>query len=129
MTATGPRIANLMLDGIHDEDVVTAASRAAVGTMARAVRSLPVIGVGQVFDSGMVAFEVRNGGTDDMRVAFNVAPGPDLIYNGRPEARIIPPGASERVELSLVAKAPIGYADITPGRVVCRYQPATRRSG
>ena len=118
MTANGPRIANLMLDGIHDEDVVTAASRAAIGTMATAVRSLPVIGAGEMFDSGMVAFEVRNGGADDMRVAFNVAPGPDLIYRGRPEARIIPPGASERVELSLSAKVPISYADITPGRVV-----------
>ena len=118
MTANGPRIANLMLDGIHDEDVVTAASRAAIGTMASAVRSLPVFGAGEMFDSGMVAFEVRNDGADDMRVAFNVAPGPDLIYRGRPEPRIIPPGASERVELSLAAKVPIGYADITPGRVV-----------
>ena len=83
MTANGPRIANLMLDGIHDENVVTAARRAAIGTMASAVRSLPAFGGGQMFDSGIVAFEVGNGGADDMRVAFNVAPGPDLIYRGR----------------------------------------------
>ena len=41
MTSNGPRIANLLLDGIHDENVVTAASRTAVQRLTSAVTQSP----------------------------------------------------------------------------------------
>ena len=118
MTDAGPRIANLALDGIHDEDVVTAARRAAIRTLSSAVRSLPVFVEGDAFETGAVAFEIRNGGVSEMQVAYNVAPGPDLIYEGRPKPMTIAPGATQRVEIPIAARTPIAFADIRSGRVI-----------
>ncbi len=118
MTADGPRLANLMLDGIHDEDLVTAASRTTVENLAGAVRSLPVLGDGEAFETGTAAFQVTNSGTANMRVAFNVDPGPDLVYRGRPETRTLPPGESARIDIPLTAREPIPWHAISPGRVV-----------
>ena len=118
MTANGPRIANLMLDGIHDDDVVTAARREVVRAMSGAVRSVLAFGDGTTFEDGMVAFDVRNTGAVDLRVSYNVAPGSDLVYRGRPQALTIAPGVSERVELELGANEPLAYGAISPGRVV-----------
>ena len=124
MTADGPRIANLLLDGIHDENVVTGASRAAVRLLAgngpeasAALRSVPVFGEGTHFDSGHVAFELRNGSARSIRLAYNVDQGPDLRYIGHPQAQVVPPGQTARVELSLSAARPVPYASLAPGRV------------
>lgn len=118
MTAAGPRIANLALDGIHDEDLVTAARRDALRTLSGAVRSLPVFGAGETFREGNAAFEIRNRGETDMRVRYNVAPGPDLIHRGRPRTLHLGPGATERIEIPLSTSAPVRFADIASGRVI-----------
>lgn len=118
MTADGPRLANLMLDGIHDENLVTAASRTAVRTLADAVRPEPFMGTGSRFQRGVSTFQLANSGTATMRVAFNVDPGPDLLYRGRPETRVLAPGASERIEIPLTADQPRPWHAIAPGRVV-----------
>ena len=124
MTADGPRIANLLLDGIHDEDIVTGESRAAVrllaGNSPRAsttLRSVPVFGEGTHFESGHVAFELRNGSTRDIRLAYNVDQGPDIRYIGHPQAQVVPPGQSARIELLLSTAQPVHYAGLAPGRV------------
>ena len=118
MTASGPRIANLMLDGIHGEDVVTSARRDAIRTLAGAVRSLPVIGNGDVFETGTVAFEIANRGPMDLQASYAVAPGPDLVYSGRPRSMTVAPGARQRVEMRLASIAPVAHAAISPGRVI-----------
>ena len=124
MTAHGPRIANLMLDGIHDENIVTEASRAAVRLLAgnspgatAALRSVPVFGEGTHFENGEVAFELRNGSARDIRLAYNVDQGPDFRYIGHPQAQVVAPGQSARVELNLSAARPVPYARLAPGRV------------
>ena len=126
MTAAGPRVANLMLDGIQDEDLVTTASRAAVrhlgadfsaGGAGRSVRSVPVFGTGAEFERGIVAFEAANNGARDMRVTYHVAPGPHLLYDATPQPLTVPPGGSQRIEIPVAAVAPTPYADIAPGRV------------
>ena len=129
MTAKGPRLANLMLDGIHGEDVVTAARREAVRTLSGAVRSLPVFGTGEVFESGAVAFEITNRGPTDMQVAYNVAPGPDLVYRGRSQSLTVGPGSIERVALRLGVDSPMAYTAITPGRIVWSLSTAPASSG
>ncbi len=117
MTDAGPRIANLMLDGIHDVDAVTAAQRAAVRTLSSAVRSVALLGEGEVFEQGAAAFEVANRGGTEMRVAYNVDGGQHLRAAERPEARAIAPGETARVEIPLLAAHPVGYGALLAGRV------------
>ena len=121
MTDAGPRIANLTLDGIQDENVTTAASRGAVRELRGAVRSVPVFGSGTRFEAGSVAFNVANTTDKDMTVAFNVDPGPDLVYAAQPQPFTVAPGQTERVEIALAASEALGhlpYHAIAPGRAV-----------
>ena len=118
MTASGPRIANLLLDGIHGEDVVTRTRRDAIRTLSGAVRSLPVIGDGDVFENGTVAFEIANRGPMDLQASYAIAPGPDLVYRGRPGLMTVAPGARERVEIGLASEVSVAYTAVSPGRVI-----------
>ena len=121
MTNAGPRIANLTLDGIQDENVTTAASRDAVRKLRGAVRSVPAFGGGARFEAGSVAFDVANTSDKDMTVAFNVDPGPDLVYVGQPRSFTLAAGQTERVEIALAASQALGhlpYHAIAPGRAV-----------
>ena len=121
MTDAGPRIANLMLEGIQDENVTTAASRHAVGNLDRAVYSVPALGSGTHFEAGTVAFDVANHSDKDMAVAFHVDPGPHLVYAAQPQPFTVAPGQTERVEIALAASqtlGPLPYHTIAPGRAV-----------
>ena len=60
--------------------VVTTASRHAIENLRGAVYSVPTFGSGAMFEAGTAAFEVANTSDKDMRVAFNVDPGPQLNY-------------------------------------------------
>ena len=117
MTAAGPRLANLRLDGIAGDDLLTAPVRDAVANLASAVRSLPGQGSGAAFDAGSVAFEVANRGDADLRVGCHVDAGPDLTYAGTPARRVVAPGDAVRVEFALAAASPTAWADLRPGRV------------
>ena len=127
MTADGPRIANLMLDGIHDEDIVTVEIRDTMRWLVDAVASQPMLGEGEVFSSGAVAFEVANAGAEDLDVAFHVDPGPDLRYDGVGNRATIAPGAREGFDFELTTRAPIAYHEIRPGRIT--WSLSTRAGG
>ena len=118
MTADGPRIANLLLDGIHGEDVITRGRRDAIRTLTGAVRSLPAIANEGVFEAGTVAFEIANGGREDLQVSYAIAPGPDLVYADRPRPVTVAPGARQRVEIQLASAVPLAHTAISPGRVI-----------
>ena len=117
MTDAGPRLANLRLDGIAGDDLVTGPVRDAVANLSRAVRSLPGQGSGDAFDSGSVAFEVANRGDQELRVGYHVDAGPDLTYTGPSGSRVVAPGDAVRVEFPLAALTPTAWADLRPGRV------------
>ena len=121
MTDAGPRIANLTLEGIQDENVTTAASLDAVRKLRVAVRSVPAFGNGTRFEAGSVAFDVANTSDRDMTVAFNVDPGPHLVYAAQPQPFTVAPGQTERIEIALAASQALGhlpYHAIAPGRAV-----------
>ena len=117
MTDNGPRIANLLLDGIHDENVVTAASRAAVRSLTSAVVSLPMVGQGDYFESGSVAFEIANPGEAELRVSPLAQGGPHLRVTGGLKELVLAPGDQERVEVQLEADTPVAYGALAPGRI------------
>ena len=118
MTDAGPRLANLTLDGIQDENVVTTASRHAIENLRGAVYSVPMFGSGAMFEAGTAAFEVANTSDKDMRVAFNVDPGPQLNYADNPRRFTLRPGQTESVHIGLSAPHALPYHAIAPGRVV-----------
>lgn len=117
MTDAGPRLANLRLDGIAGDDLVTGPVRDAVANLSRAVRSLPGQGSGDTFDSGSVAFEVTNRGDQELRVGYHVDAGPDLTYTGPSGSSVVAPGDAVRVEFPLAAATPTAWANLRPGRV------------
>ena len=118
MTAEGPRIANLLLDGIHDEDVITRGRRDAIRTLSGAVRSLPAIAEGHIFEAGTVEYEIANRGRQDLQVSYAIAPGPDLAYTDRPRPITVAPGARQRVEIRLASAVPVAHTEISTGRVI-----------
>ena len=117
MTDNGPRIANLLLDGIHDENVVTAASRAVVRSLARAIVSLPMMGEGPYFERGPVAFRIRNPHDAELRVSPLAQGGPHLRISGGLKDLVLAPGDEERIEVELEADAPVAYGALSPGRI------------
>ncbi len=117
MTDNGPRIANLLLDGIHDENVSTAATRATIRSLKDAVVSLPMLGEGDYFESGSVAFEIGNPGKAELRVSPLAQGGPHLRVTGGLKELVLAPGDQERVEVQLEADTPVAYGALAPGRV------------
>ena len=117
MTANGPRIANLMLDGIHDEDLMTEDVRDTMRWLDDAVQSVPMPGKGPTFSDGRAAFQVTNAGDSDLSVSLHVDPGPDLLYTGAAQATTIPAGGAKLFAFDLRAGEPLPYRDVQPGRV------------
>ena len=117
MTANGPRLANLMLDGIHDEDLLTEDVRDTMRWLDDAVQSVPMPGDGPAFVDGRTGFQVTNAGDRDLAVSLHVDPGPDLLYAGTAQAKTIAAGDVHLFTFHLRAVEPLLYRDIRPGRV------------
>ena len=126
VTDDGPRVANLMLAGIHNENIITAPMRVALRPLAGsvhpfdppAVRPLPIFDAGEeVFRRGAVAFEASNRGTVPLRVAYHVDPGPTMRYEGVAETLLLAPGTRQRIEIALAAPG-VAHRDLAPGRVL-----------
>ena len=126
MTAQGPRIANLMLDGIEDENVVTDASRQAIlGMVGAGIRGAPLVqslprfvdAPGALFERGEVSFEAKNANAETVVLRYDVDAGPHLRFAGTPREITLAPGAAARIDVPLVAEAPMAFADLAPGRI------------
>ena len=117
MTESGPRMANLLLDGILDENVVTAESRALVDSLARAVKSTAGLFEGDAFEAGAMAFEINNPGAEPLNVTPTVEAPPGLRYIGGAAPLTLAPGEVAQVEIQLAADAPTPWAAVAPGRV------------
>ena len=117
MTDNGPRIANLLLDGIHDENVSTAATRDTIRSLKDAVVSLPMLGEGDYFESGFVAFEIANPGDAELRVSPLAQGGPHMRVSGGLRELVLAPGDQERVEVQLETDTPVAYGALAPGRI------------
>lgn len=131
MTASGPRIANLMLDGIEDEDILAGPPRQADlnalrGSILgrRLVRSLPLFGemdaspAGPVFERATVSFEAENTSAKRLILRYTVDAGPHMRYAGAPRKLVLKPGAVERIDVPLLAaSSPRPLAGLTPGRI------------
>jgi hypothetical protein len=117
MKREGPVIANLLLDGIHDRDVRTAAVRGVVQGLEKAIEVEPIEASSDPFRSGRARFEVANRLERPLEVEAVVDGGSHLRTVFDRVQRSVAPGATESVELAVSAAEYVPLAELEPGRV------------
>ena len=116
MTDEGPRIANLMLDGIWDEDVLTEDLARMIGPLlsGRAVTVTPIMGDSDQFRRGATEIRVTNDadvplvvrGRFEERDILKVSPGSFDV--------VIPPNSVEQIPLTVTADERRSVDDLPP---------------
>jgi hypothetical protein len=124
MTADGPVVANLLLDGIEDADVSTAGRRALVDRLARAVATEPLIGEGPAFEEGVARFSIANEGAHPLEVVGRFERSAHLEPARRDVRRTVAPGGVVDVAVAVRGRSIHPYESIAPG--VVRWRLATR---
>ncbi len=112
MTSQGPVIANLLLDGIQDVDVMTAARRRVVNRLARAVATEPLVGSGELFRSGTARYLIKNEGRQPLEVRGIPELGRHLDPGGGTIELSVPPRKTATVEVPVRARSAHAYEEI-----------------
>lgn len=116
MTEAGPRIANVMLDGIVGDDVSNPRVLARAEALARSVSTVPSMSDGAAFEAATQLVRIENPGTADLFAAPRIATRGSFELSGlRPVT--VAPGESAELELELSVAEPMPYRAITPGAV------------
>src|SRR5262249_46604494 len=116
MTPSGPVIANLLLDGIQDENVRTEATRTVVGRLDRAISQSVDRVPERGFRAGAVRFTVRNDGRVPLALEGRFEAGPDLAPKTDRVSLRVEPGAVESVPVEVRAARPLDLASAAPAR-------------
>jgi len=103
MTHEGPIIANLLLDGIWDENVFTEHARMFVEKMNRRTPFLisPFYFESKEFDEGQVSIKITNDENVPMKVEFDETFSADLIGILEKNYIVVPPNSVEIISLQL----------------------------
>ena len=107
MTDDGPVLANLMLDGIWDEDVFTERDRGIIQKMKRAARIPSILVETDRFERGETILRLTNHADVPVQIRGAFTPHPDLT--ARPDSfdLVIPPDSVGHVALSVEAGDPL----------------------
>jgi len=116
MTPSGPVIANLLLDGIQNEDVRTEATRAVVGRLDHAISQSTDRVPERGFRTGEVRFTVRNDGRVPLALEGRFEAGPDLAPKPERVSVRVAPGAVQSVPVQLRAARSLDLASAAPAR-------------
>ncbi len=109
MTATGPDIANLALDGILPRDVRTEATQAVVSGMAgSALKSIAIRTEHDTFTSATTEFVMKNTAPDPIRMTVDFVDAPPLHAEPATITRELAP--KESTTVSLTISTPSGVA-------------------
>lgn len=116
MTEEGPIMANLALDGIYSEDLVTEAGYDFISRLSNSypIRISPLVVDGDTFEKGTVRTEIRN--TEDQPVFVQLKPQFNFDYNfDLPQDTItVAPNSVEVIEWGLMSrKGPRKMADLS----------------
>jgi hypothetical protein len=114
MTAAGPVIANLRLDGVLPGDVVTTEDRELVRQLEGAVVAEPMLSQGRYFSRGTARFSVANPGAAPLHVTARWLPSRDIVPETVVERLTLAPGDSATLEVKLRARAPRPYEILAP---------------
>lgn len=113
MTAGGPVLANLMLDGIQGEDVRTRELRDRLTAIERSLEPLP-FEARDVFARGRARFRVANQTGAPLAVEARVGEGPDLAATPAELSHTLASGETHVFELAVEARAPGPVAALAP---------------
>jgi hypothetical protein len=104
----GPRIANVLLDGIVDEDVSNPTVLGQAEAIAGSVAAVTNLGSGTEFNAGTQTVRLHNPGDAELFVApVLTTPGNFEVDGLRPLT--LAPGTSEEVALELSTRSPVPY--------------------
>jgi hypothetical protein len=117
MTHDGPLIANVMLDGVWDENVATTDSLKLVRALrSRAKLSVPPLMIeSPTFEKGAVTMKLTNDADLPMQVICGFEPNEKLNVRPHGVRVTVPPNSVDLVELQLEAKgSAVNVAELTP---------------
>ncbi|HEX7035426.1 MAG TPA: metallophosphoesterase [Pseudomonadales bacterium] len=116
MTDQGPRIANLLLDGIHDDDVSNPKLQAEAEALTRSIRVRAEPDDQPTFESTTQVAVLSNPGTADLHVVPALVRAGNFTLTGL-EPRTVAPGATVELPLALRSEQPIAYRDLDPAAI------------
>jgi hypothetical protein len=121
MTDEGPIIANLQLEGIWNEDVVTEQTKdfLAETWKRRPIAPEPLLVASDEFDTGVVKFKITNDRDVPMEVKLKNSFSWDMKSSLNMNKVEVAPNSVEFVELELKAKKDKPIADLDPVKVAC----------
>ena len=116
MTDDGPLLANLLLDGIWDENVATADSRALVGALNRAARVVvqPVRVDDDRYAGGTVELKLVNDANHPLRVTANFRPHEFLSPDPYAIRDTVEPNTMRQIELKLDPRQLVRVSEMPP---------------
>jgi hypothetical protein len=130
MTDQGPSIANLELSGIVPKDVVTF-ELAKVNSALEQAAYLHTTGVAsddQAFKAGRATLEFVNDQPYELQITGTFAKDPVLTPDQNELRVVLPPGAKQKLDLTVAAAHPVDLAELSPMKLhfTATYTPAGR---
>ena len=117
MTGNGPRLANILLDGLWDENVATEESREMVASIESAISPVAATMEGSKFRRATLSYDVSNPGSAPLTVSPVVASSSNLFVATTGAETTIAPGESQRFDIKVTAKRRNSYAELRPASV------------
>ena len=116
MTDDGPIMANLMLDGIWDENVTTHKSRTLANALESAARvaAEPLYPQGDTFTRGTIPLRLTNSADIPLKISGRFRPSEQLQPDPYALEKTVEPNSVEIVELVVSARAPLDIGAVRP---------------
>ena len=116
MTDDGPRIANLMLDGIWDEDIRTEEMARLVGPLISggAVVVEPILGRSKRFAGGVTSVRLTNDADVPLRISARFAEHAVLAPSPAAIDLELPPNSVERIDLEISTESERAVDELSP---------------
>ena len=116
MTDGGPRIANLMLDGIWDENILTEDTRGIVASAVRgrSVSSDLVIDRTKPFEGASTRLRLTNDADIPMRVTGRLLSTRQVAVSPTRFRKVVPPNSVEFIDVELEAREPVDIDGFEP---------------
>ncbi len=116
MGPDGPRIANVVLDGILQEDVSDNALRAALGDISDGIQLQMELASGETFTSSRQLLSISNAGDSPLTVSPGISKPGSFNISGLIPLEVAP-GQTVELPLTLAAQQPTPYAELAPAAV------------